>query len=138
MMKSDIKTSLYHSLLRISVCVLALALVFDSGLVFESTARISSDTQSYLANAVGVKVAVEPNDMNVLTARITELEQEIKVKDREIAVNLSNNEGGGTDRSTFVLSALLFILLLLIIINYILDYYRSGFVRSPSQVAVKG
>lgn len=136
-MNGEIKYSLYHSLLRIAVCALALVLIFDSGLLIKGTAKISSDTQSYLANAVGVKVAVEPNDMNILTARITELEQEIKVKDREIAVNLDRNEGGSADKSTFVLSALLFILLLLIVINYILDYYRSGFLSDPSQVVLK-
>lgn len=138
-MTRDIGTSVYHSFLRVAVCVVALVLVFDSGLLVKSTAKLSSDTQSYLANAVGVKVAVEPNDVNVLTARITELEQEVKVKDREIAVNL-NQQGSnnGFDRSTFILSAILFILLVLIITNYILDYYRSDLVKSPNRVTVQG
>jgi len=126
-MKVTNKDSSYHSVLRIALCVVALLLVFDSGLVADSTKEVSRGAQDYLASAVGVKVAVAPNDLNVLTARITELEQEVAVKDREIAVSLSaGSERRGLDTSTFVLSVILFILLLLIVLNYALDYLRSA------------
>lgn len=137
-MAKTLKTSIYHSFLRIAVCVVALVLVFDSGLLVKSTSRLSSNTQNYLASAVGVKVAVEPNDMNILTTRITELEQEVKAKDREIAVNLNQTSSSGFNKSTFVLSALLFILLFLIILNYILDYYRSDYIKRPKEITVPG
>jgi hypothetical protein len=125
-MAKPLETTTYHSMLRIAVCVCALVLLFDSGLIDESTARASSHAQDYVASAVGVKVGVAPNEVNVLTSRITELETELANKDREIAVGLNT---GGTDApidmSTFILSVILFILLVLIILNYILDYVRS-------------
>jgi len=129
-MRKELNSSIYHSLLRVAVCVLTLVLIFDSGLLIKETSELSSGAQNFLANAVGVRVGVAPNELNVLTARITELEQELKVKDREIAVNLNNQNNSSFDTSTFVLSTLLFLLLLLIIINYILDYLRS---RPPLQ-----
>ncbi len=126
-MTKSLENSVYHSILRIAVCVMALMVVFDSGLVLKTTKDISSGAQQYLASAVGVKVGVAPNDVNILTARITELEQEVQAKDREIAVRL-NTETTETsfDTSTFVLSLILFILLLLIILNYVLDYLRTA------------
>lgn len=125
-MDSDIQQTAYHSLLRVGVAVLALVLIFDSGLLFKSTAHVSKQTQNYLASAVGVQVGVAPNEVNVLTSRITELEQEVVRKDREIAVNL-NTGGvtGGVNTSTIVLSAILFIMLVLIVLNYALDYLRT-------------
>ncbi len=127
-MSKSLETTVYHSLLRISVCVFAVLLVFDSGIVSQSTKVLSRGAQQYVANAVGITVGVSPNDVNVLTKRITELETELDRKDREIAVNLNNNNGanvGSFDTSTFVLSVILFILLFLIVMNYILDYLRS-------------
>jgi len=117
------KTS-YHSFLRISLCVMAVVLVFDSGLLFNSTTKLSISTQQYLANAVGVQVGVAPTEVNQLTSRITELEREVEAKDREIAVSLSTEADPASNESTFVLSIILFILLLLIVLNYALDYIR--------------
>ncbi len=112
-------------MLRIAVCVIALALVFDSGLIVAATANISNNTQLYLANAVGVNASVAPTEVNQLTARITELEGELQTREREIAVNLNkNNNAGAFDKSTFVLSIILFILLVLIVLNFTLDYLR--------------
>ncbi len=120
-----IEHTLYHSMLRIAVCVIALALVFDSGLIVAATANISNNTQLYLANAVGVNASVAPTEVNQLTARITELEGELQTREREIAVNLNkNNNAGAFDKSTFVLSIILFILLVLIVLNFTLDYLR--------------
>jgi hypothetical protein len=124
-MTNSLAFSTYHSLLRIALCVCAVALVFDSGLIFKGTADLSNSAQNYVATAVGVKVGVAPNDVNVLTARITELEQELATKEREINVNVGDNGSvSGIDMSTFVLSIILFILLVLIVLNYALDYLR--------------
>ena len=127
-----LETSVYHSVLRIAVCVCALALVFDSGLVSKKTELLSRGAQEYVASAVGVKVGVAPNDVNVLTARITELENELAARDRNIDVSINRGEGeskSSVDTSTFILSVILFILLVLIVMNYVLDYVRSRPVR---------
>ncbi len=125
-MTKRLEKTAYHSLLRIALAVFALLLVFDSGILSESTKQLSSGAQNYLASAVGVKVAVSPNELNVLTARITELEGELANKEREIAVSLNAESAGSSfDSSTFILSIILFILLILIVFNYVLDYLRS-------------
>lgn len=124
-MKKSVTNSLYHSFLRVVVCVFAFLLVFDSGIWSEATKNLSEYTQAHLANVVGVTVGVPPNEYNQLTTRITELENELSAKERLIAVNLRDGEVGGLDRSTFILSIILFILLTLIVLNYILDYRRG-------------
>lgn len=124
-MEHSLEKSLYHSFLRVAVSVVAFVLVFDSGLILKSTALMSDFTQAHLANVVGVTVGVEPNEVNQLTARITELETEVAAKERLIAVNLRDNADSGVDWSTFILSAILFILLVLILLNYFLDYRRG-------------
>lgn len=140
-MKKSLENTLYHSFLRVAVAVFALALVFDSGLLFSSTSNISNLVQQNVANVIGVSVGVAPNDVNVLTARITELETDLDAKERLIAVNLEGREtGGGLDTSTFVLSTAVFILLVLMILNYTLDYLREKrpqikYERNTSQVA---
>lgn len=123
----SLENSAYHSLLRIALVVFAVLLVFDSGIVSQSTRTLSLSAQEYVASAVGVTVAVPPNDVNVLTKRITELQTELDRRDREIAVNLNKETAGSAktfNTSTFVLSVILFILLFLIVMNYILDYLR--------------
>jgi hypothetical protein len=128
MRRKSLEATMYHSVLRIAVCVFALVLVFDSGLVSERTELLSRGAQEYVASAVGVKVGVAPNEVNVLTARITELENELAAKDRNIAVSINRGEAepkSTFDTSTFILSIILFILLVLIVMNYILDYLRS-------------
>jgi len=139
-MKS-IENSLYHSFLKIAVCVFALTLVFDSGFAIPATEGMSSLTQQHLASVVGVTLGVAPNDVNVLTTRITELETELEAKERLIAVNLQDaNSAGSFDVSTFVLSIIVFILLVLIVLNYALDYVRqkkvtSNYESTTSQMA---
>lgn len=124
-MKQSLQYSLYHSFLRVAVCVFALMLVFDSGLLFEETILLSTTTQQHLANVVGVSVGVAPTELNQLTARITELETELEAKERLIAVSVGNTQTNSVDRSTFILSIVLFILLTLIVLNYVLDFVRA-------------
>lgn len=127
----SLRYSAYHSLLRISLLFVAFLLVFDSGLLSPKTAEVSQVTQHLLANAVGVKASVAPNELNVLTARITELETELSKKDRELNVAQAAYPNSGDGErifgfvpSTLVLSAILFVLLVLVSLNYVLDYYR--------------
>jgi len=119
---------MYHKLLRISSVVLAVALVFQSGLLSNTTAIMATQTQSYLANSVGVFVGVQPTELNTITAGLTEQKlaldaRENELRQREIAVGI--DQGGATrDVTTFVMGLVLFIVVLLLVLNYALDYLR--------------
>lgn len=125
--------SWYHSILRVSAVILAITLIFDSGLFSPVTAEMSRTTQYYLANTVGVTVGVEPNELNVITARLTEQEQELAAREaqleqRELAVGVDRGTGAvntDTNLSTYLITALLFILLLLMVLNYAMDFARA-------------
>jgi len=120
--------TMYHKLLRISSVVLAVALVFQSGLLSNTTAIMATQTQSYLANSVGVFVGVQPTELNTITAGLTEQKlaldaRENELRQREIAVGI--DQGGATrDVTTFVMGLVLFIVVLLLVLNYALDYLR--------------
>jgi hypothetical protein len=120
--------TLYHKLLRVSSVVLAAMLVFQSGLYSSTTAIMATQTQSYLANSVGVIVGVEPTELNTITAGLTEQRlaldaRENELRQREIAVGIE--QGGVTrDMTTFILGLVLFIVVLLLVLNYSLDYLR--------------
>jgi hypothetical protein len=115
------------------VAVIALALVFDSGLLFNQTSDMSNEVGRHVASVVGVAVGVPQNEVNLLTSRITELEQELAARERIIAVSVDRADGRERpiDTSTLVLSTILFILLTLIVINYYLDYRRSQSANRP-------
>jgi len=120
---------LYHSFLRISAVVCALVLLFESGLINESTKLVAMNTHQYLANAVGASASVNPTELNqitaALTAQKTELDsREAALRDREIQINLANGGQPSNDTATYVLSSILFVLLVLILLNYTLDYLR--------------
>lgn len=123
---------MYHRTLRVSALILALVLLFVSGLVSERTAQLAEHTQWYLANAVGVSVGVEESELNQITAALTQQERELAEREaalqqREIDVGIRSDGGGVASgiNSTLVLSVILFILLVLIVLNYILDFVRS-------------
>ncbi len=123
------KNSNYHRVLRVSALVCAIALVFESGLLSESTAVLSQNTHSYLANAVGMTVGVAPTELNQYTAQLTQKERELDAREaalneRAISVNLANAGESTNDTATYLLASILFILLVLILLNYILDYLR--------------
>ena len=123
----------------------AIVLVFVSGVVSPVTSDLATHTQSYLANAVGVTAGVAPNELNVITARLTERERELAAREaaleqREIAVNLNTGAvANSPDYSTYVMSSILFILLVLIMVNYTLDFARMrqgvavSYVRTKSR-----
>jgi hypothetical protein len=127
-MQRSLQNTVYHSLLRIALCVCAFLVVFDSGIVSQGTIKLSDGAQQYLASAVGVRVGVAQ----------TELEYELAAKDREIAVALNTSQVSESfNTSTFVLSAILFVLLVLIVLNYILDYLRQRSIPRQQQFARK-
>ena len=121
--------TVYHKLLRISAVVLAVALVFQSGLFSNTTALMATQTQFYLANSVGVFVGVEPTELNTITAGLTAKElalntRESELKQREIAVGIDKGGASTRDMTTFVMGLVLFIVVLLLVLNYSLDYLR--------------
>lgn len=120
-------TTLYHKVLRVAALVCAFVLLFESGVISETTKTLSQNTHQYLANAVGVGASVKPNELNVITAELTQqklalAEREQALTDREIAVGLIEQGEASSDVSTYILAAILFILLVLIVLNYALDY----------------
>lgn len=137
--------SLYHSFLKVSALSVAFVLLFQSGIASPVTARLASNAQSYMANAVGVQVGVVPNELNQYTAALTQKERELDEREaalveqeRSLSVGLKEGvpvTGGSSDLSTYVLSTILFILLVLIVLNYALDYARTRrntlYVESP-------
>jgi hypothetical protein len=126
--------TMYHRVLRVSLVICALVLLFESGLVSPVTKQLSQETHQYLANAVGVGASVDPTELNSLTSELTKQKlalqaREQALKEREIEIGLAS--GQSTDEtSTYVLSGVLFILLVLIILNYTLDYLRAREVGS--------
>jgi hypothetical protein len=118
---------MYHKVLRVAAVVCALTLLFESGLVHESTKVMSENTHQYLANAVGVGASIDPTELNSLTAELTAQklalqQQESALREREIDVGLTAS--GEKDSVIYILSGVLFVLLVLIILNYTLDYIR--------------
>lgn len=132
------QATLYHKSLRIFLIVTAFVLVFDSGLINDTTKQLANGTQSYMANVIGVGASVGPTELNTLTAELTAQKRELEAREaalrqREIAVGI--NDGGSTsDYSTYILAGILFILLVLILLNYTLDYLRSN--ERPTQQTV--
>lgn len=128
-MARSIDQSSYHRVLRLSAVVVAVVLVFQSGLVHQSTKHLALETQNYLASVVGMSASVQPTELSLLTAQLAEREKalserEAALNDREIAVDL---QAGAIqpDTTTYLLAGVLFILLVLIVLNYTLDYLRS-------------
>jgi hypothetical protein len=109
--------------------IFAIVLVFESGLLSNSTVKISRETEVYLANVIGMSASVQPTELNQYTAALTEKERELEnreasLKEREISINLSN-EVENNKKTTYILASILFILLILILLNYTLDYLRT-------------
>lgn len=116
------RNTAYHALLRIFSLTLALVLLFESGLISPLTQDLSHQAGRHVASVIGMNAAVQPTELNTLTAQLTERERTLT--EREIAVGLKE-QGASSDASTYILSILLFILLVLIILNYALDYVRN-------------
>lgn len=123
---------LYHRLLRVSLVVVTLVLIFDGGFITPVSKTLSENTYTYLASgAVGVFVGVEKNELNTLTAQITERTEALNAREqalREREIAARDFGSTSTDYSVYILSLILFVLALLILANYVLDWRRSRMV----------
>jgi hypothetical protein len=122
-------TNRYQSFLRVSLLVTATVLVFDGGFLSPITKQLSDNTIAYLG-AVGSSVfaSVPQNEINTLSSQLSEQQRlldarEAQLREREIATR-TYETGGKTDYSTYILSAILFILTVLIVMNYAMDWAR--------------
>lgn len=125
--------NLYTILLRVSVLVCAIVLVFVSGIISPITQELARNAGNYVASSIGMSASVEPTELNTMTAELTSRLRDLDVRERalqerEIAVNL--NQGRSSDISTFVISSILFILLVLVVLNYVLDYLRAQAIQN--------
>ncbi len=126
--------STYHRILRVSIASLAVALIFESGILNVATSRMAQNTHQYLANAIGISASVKSTELNQYTAKLTQIERDLinreaAITERELALGLS--EGASDNQKvTYILASILFILLILILLNYTLDYlrYRENYV----------
>lgn len=138
------RVSMYHRILRVSALVLALVLLFVSGLISERTAQLAEHTQWYLANAVGVSVGVPENEYNTITTALTKREHELDQREeallqREIDVGIRSSADSTVSSldSTLLLSGVLFILLVLIVLNYVMDFLRARRIWSSTEVTTQ-
>ena len=129
---------LYHKFLRVNAVIVLVVLVFDGGFVLPITKQLSDNAIEYLANpTVGVFAGVPPNELNTITAELTAKEKALN--DREAALQAreikARDYGVTPDYSTYILSAILFILTTLIVLNYALDWARERKIRNERQPA---
>lgn len=124
------KGSRIQSFLRISLLVVAVMLVFDSGILSPVTTQIADTTYTYVA-AVGASMSarVEGNEYNTLSAQIAQEQQRLNdreqaLNDREIAARTYDPQSH-SEYSTYILSILLFIILVLLVLNYVMDWKRA-------------
>lgn len=109
--------------------IVALLLVFDSGVLFPVTKQLSDNTLQYLGSVgTGVFASVPQNEINTLTAQISERERaldarESQLQEREIAARRYETTSG-PDYSTYIISFILFILSVLMVLNYAMDWTR--------------
>lgn len=119
----------YHSLLRTSAVVVAMVLMFDGGFINPFSKQLSDNTIEYLASsAVGVFANIEPNGINEFTAELTKKQQELDAREAALSEREIQARDFGSrsenDYSTYILSAILFLLTVLIMLNYTLDWMR--------------
>ncbi len=110
---SNIPSSSYHSVLRISALLVALALIFESGLLSPATQSIVHTAGQQFATAIEATNDNATYDEEALTLV------------RNDNVTTSATTPSSLSEVTFLLATSLFILLLLIVLNYILHYLRG-------------
>lgn len=131
----------YHRFLRVSLIVSMFILLFDGGFVFPITKQFSDVTITYLASVgsgTGMYATVPENEINMLTAQISERERELDARDaalreREIATRAFEGDDM-PDYSTYIISTILFILTVLVILNYAMDWARVRSIRYAKQM----
>jgi hypothetical protein len=130
------QSMLYRSLLRVSLVVTAVILVFQAGVLDDRTAALFSQTTTELSAMVGMSASVAPTEYNTFTAELTEqqnllAEREEQIAQREIELGLNSDEPTNNQTTTYILASILFVQLLLIILNYGLDYLRAKEQKIP-------
>ncbi len=133
-----LQDSLYHSVLRVASLSCALVLLFESGLINPVTKELSDNARHYVASTIGVSAMVDPNELNLITAELAKQrqalnEREAALSEREINVGIGQSGAASSAMSTWILSAILFILLILIILNYVLDFLRRQSITNPQK-----
>lgn len=108
-----------------------MVLIFDGGFISPVSKELSNNTLSYLASSIGIYAAVEPNEINQLSAELNAREQALT--EREIAARSFGENGAQTDYSTYILSSILFVLTVLIVLNYLMDWARVRRLRYEEQ-----
>lgn len=120
--------SLYHKLLRVSLVIASIMLLFDGGFVMPITKEFSDNTLLYLASTrTSVVANVPENELNIITTELARRERELDAREsalREREIDARDFGQVDTDYSTYILSVLIFILTALIVLNYFLDYMR--------------
>lgn len=121
--------TLYHKSLRVCGLVLAVVLVFESGILFPGTRDLSFVVSSQFAAVIGMSASVEPTDLSTMTAELTKRQKaldmrEAELVEREIQVEKSTFSGDGR-MFEYILSAGLLLVLVLLVLNYIFDFLRA-------------
>ena len=115
--------SIYHKTLRTSATIVALVLLFQSGVASVTTKQLSLQTELYIANVVGITASVSENELNMLSAGLEQRKNELDARERN--VNEIERASTMNESTTYFLAVTLFILLILIVLNYVLDFLRS-------------
>lgn len=116
--------SAYHKILRSSTVVTACLLAFASGAIVPDTRVLTMSTERYLANVVGMNAAVEPNEINTMSADLNKRADQLDLREREIDARARGNIFTNPT-VMYMLIAILSLQLMLIVANYILDYRRA-------------
>lgn len=124
---------LYHKMLRVFMAVVAVTLLFDSGILSPVTSELSNGAQQYVATAIGVSAVIPENELNKITAELSARERDLDAREAALEgreIDARAFDTGGTTASpgglsTYILSILLFVLLVLITLNYVLDFLRQ-------------
>jgi hypothetical protein len=123
------EASRYHKFLRVSAIVFAILIVFDGGFLTPVSKQLSDSTIAYLASSVtGVYATIAPNELNHLTAQISQRERELDAREAALNERVISTRDFGTsgtiDYSTYILGLILLLLTALIMLNYVLDWVR--------------
>lgn len=121
---------IYRSVLRVSAVVVAVVLVFQSGLIDERTVVLFDETSTQMSAMVGASASVQTTELNTITAELTQqqnllAQREQTIAEREIELGIDAGAATPDQTVTYILASILFIQLLLIVLNYGLDHLRA-------------
>lgn len=108
---NSIVSSFYHQSLRVSLVVMAVTLVFVSGILHSSTQTLTVAVERQLASVIGASSVINYSVDSV------QIDKNLDTEGAIIDSRLIN-------QSTFLVASVLFILLLLTVLNYVLYYLR--------------